>query len=253
MQRNLSQYNSKRGKSIFPSVSSGLAIKLGGITRIISFLAVYWSVISDSVKARWWFKLARLYRAKITWHDQYLRKWKTTEICQPLCQNRHLCHRPFLLGQAESAFSLTESDFFRLLFSLFSTDQSSGVTLLRLHVKPNVPDMSTGYHTRFPGFLTTLVEGFSSKLFYRNLSQKVKGKRPKLTNIKQKDSVDIEGILKRPGAVVGSAEPLVVDSSETTKGIEIKKWQASRQRTNLLKQGERRCTFQVFYSQFRRN
>ena len=137
MQRNLSQYNSKRGKSIFPSVSSGLAIKLGGITRIISFLTVYWSVISDSVKARWWFKLARLYRAKITWHDQYLRKWKTTEICQPLCQNRHLCHRPFLLGQAESAFSLTESDFFRLLFSLFSTDQSSGVTLLRLHVKPN--------------------------------------------------------------------------------------------------------------------
>lgn len=112
--------------------------------------------------------------------------------------------------------------------------------------QPNVPDMSTGYHTRFPGFLTTLVEGFSSKLFYRNLSQKVKGKRPKLTNIKQKDSVDIEGILKRPGAVVGSAEPLVVDSSETTKGIEIKKWQASRQRTNLLKQGERRCTFQVF-------
>ena len=112
--------------------------------------------------------------------------------------------------------------------------------------QPNVPDMSTGYHTRFPGFLTTLVEGFSSKLFYRNLSQKVKGKRPKLTNIKQKDSVDIEGILKRPGAVVGSAEPLVVDSSETTKGIEIKKWQASRQRTNLLKQGERRYTFQVF-------
>lgn len=119
--------------------------------------------------------------------------------------------------------------------------------------QPNVPDMSTGYHTRFPGFLTTLVEGFSSKLFYRNLSQKVKGKRPKLTNIKQKDSVDIEGILKRPGAVVGSAESLVVDSSETTKGIEIKTWQASRQRTNLLKQGERRCTFQVFYSQFRRN
>lgn len=112
--------------------------------------------------------------------------------------------------------------------------------------QPNVPDMSTGYHPRFPGFLTTLVQGFSSKLFYRNLSQKVKGKRPKLTNIKQKDSVDIEGILKRPGAVVGCAEPLVVDSSETTKGIEIKKWQASRQRTNLLKQGERRCTFQVF-------
>ena len=117
----------------------------------------------------------------------------------------------------------------------------------------NVLDMSTGSHPRFPGFLTTLVQGFSSKLFYRNLSQKVKGKRPKLTNIKQKDSVDIEGILKRPGAVVGSAESLVVDSSETTKGIEIKKWQASRQRTNLLKQGERRCTFQVFYSQFRRN
>ena len=110
----------------------------------------------------------------------------------------------------------------------------------------NVPDMSTGSHPHFPGFLTTLVQGFSSKLFYRNLSQKVKGKRPKLTNIKQKDSVDIEGILKRPGAVVGSAESLVVDSSETTKGIEIKKWQASRQRTNLLKQGERRCTFQVF-------
>ncbi|CAH3113831.1 unnamed protein product [Porites lobata] len=100
--------------------------------------------------------------------------------------------------------------------------------------------MSTGSHPRFPGFLTTLVQGFSSKLFYRNLSQKVKGKRPKLTNIKQKDSVDIEGILKRPGAVVVSAESLVVDSSETTKGIEIKKWQASRQRTNLLKQGERR-------------
>lgn len=117
----------------------------------------------------------------------------------------------------------------------------------------NVPDMSTSSHPRFPGFLTTLVQGFSSKPFYRNLSQKVKGKRPKLTNIKQKDSVDIEGILKRPGAVVGSAESLVVDSSETTKGIEIKKWQASRQRTNLLKQGERRCTFQVFYSQFRRN
>ena len=106
--------------------------------------------------------------------------------------------------------------------------------------------MSTVYHPRFPGFLTTLVQGFSSKLFYRNLSQKVKGKRPKLTNIKQKDSVDIEGILKRPGAVVGSAEPLVVDSRETTKEIEIKKWQASRQRTTLLKQGERRCTFQVF-------
>lgn len=131
---------------------------------------------------------------------------------------------------------------------LFSTDLSSGVTLLRLHVKPNptFPDMSTGYNPRFPGFLTTLVQGFSSKLFYRNLSQKVKGKRPKLTNIKQKDSVDIEGILKRPGAVVGTAEPPVVDSSETTKEIEIKKWQASRERTNLLKQGERRCTFQVF-------
>ena len=236
-------------------MSSGLAIKLGGITRIISFLAVYWSVISHSVKARWWFKLARLYRAKITWHDQYLRKWKTTEICQPLCQNRHLCHRPFLLGQAESAFSLTESDFFRLLFSLFFNwpVQRCYSTTASCKTQPNVPDMSIGYHTRFPGFLTTLVEGFSSKLFYRNLSQKVKGKRPKLTNIKQKDSVDIEGILKRPGAVVGSAEPLVVDSSETTKGIEIKKWQASRQRTNLLKQGERRCTFQVFYSQFRRN
>lgn len=119
---------------------------------------------------------------------------------------------------------------------------------LWLHVKPipTFPEMSTGYHPRFPGFLTTLVHGFSSKLFYRNLSQKVKGKRPKLTNMKQKDSVDIEGILKRPGAVVGTAEPLVVDTSETTKEIEIKKWQASRQRTNLLKQGERRCTFQVF-------
>ena len=103
MQRNLSQYNSKRGKSIFPSVSSSLAIKLGGIKRIILFLAMYWSVISDQVKARRWFKLARLYRAKITWHYQYLWKWKTTEICQPLCQNRHLYNRPFLLGQAESA------------------------------------------------------------------------------------------------------------------------------------------------------
>ena len=126
-------------------------------------------------------------------------------------------------------------------------------TTASCNTQSNVPDMSTGSRSRFPGFLTTLVQGFSSKLFYRNLSQKVKGKRPKLTNIKQKDSVDIEGILKRPGAVVGSAESLVVDSSETTKGIEIKKWQASRQRTNLLKQGERRCTFQVFYSQFRRN
>jgi len=47
MQKNLSQYNSKRGQRIFPSLSSSSAIKLGGIKRIILFLAAYWSVISD--------------------------------------------------------------------------------------------------------------------------------------------------------------------------------------------------------------
>lgn len=104
--------------------------------------------------------------------------------------------------------------------------------------------MATCSHPLFPGFLTIFAQSFPRKLFYRNFSRKVKGKRPNLTNMKQKDSVDIDGILKRPGAVLGTAEPLVLDSNETTKEIEIKKWQASRQRTNLLKQGERRCTFQ---------
>ena len=41
MQRNLSQYNSKRGHGVFPSVSSSLAIKLGGFKRIILFLAMF--------------------------------------------------------------------------------------------------------------------------------------------------------------------------------------------------------------------
>ena len=86
------------------------------------------------------------------------------------------------------------------------------------------------------------MRNISNKLFYRNFSRKLKGKRPKV--IKQKDNVDIKGILKSSSAAPTSIKP-VVESAASRKDIEIKTWQASEQRTILLKQGERRYFYPI--------
>lgn len=93
-------------------------------------------------------------------------------------------------------------------------------------------------HFPFVGFSTTALPRFPGQLVYRNYSRRLKGKRPK----GEKESIDIEGILKSSTAKKESpATPNVSEVSNDSPGNEeIKKWQVSEDRTNLLKQGERR-------------
>ena len=93
-------------------------------------------------------------------------------------------------------------------------------------------------HFPFVGFSTTALPRFPGQLVYRNYSRRLKGKRPK----GEKESIDIEGILK--SSTANKESPATPNASEVSNDSpgneEIKKWQVSEDRTNLLKQGERR-------------
>ncbi|XP_044164074.1 uncharacterized protein LOC122948353 [Acropora millepora] len=78
---------------------------------------------------------------------------------------------------------------------------------------------------------------FPRHFIYRNYSRRLKGKRQQVA----KDGIDIEGILKGSPAISSASSPpasKVVNESENDE--RIKNWQVSEQRTNLLKQGEKR-------------
>lgn len=96
-----------------------------------------------------------------------------------------------------------------------------------------------------PGFPITVIRPIPKTLVYRNFSKKIKGKRQKVI----KDNVDIEGIL-RSSSAASTTKPAIeiAATNDSPKDREIKTWQTSEERTNLLKQGERRLALQ---SQFK--
>lgn len=78
---------------------------------------------------------------------------------------------------------------------------------------------------------------FPRHFIHRNYSRRLKGKRHQVA----KDSIDIEGILRGSPAISNATSPPaseVGNESENDEGI--KNWQVSEERTNLLKQGEKR-------------
>ena len=86
-------------------------------------------------------------------------------------------------------------------------------------------------------FSRSTLARFPRHFIYRNYSRRLKGKRQQVA----KDSIDIEGILKGSPAISSAPSPpaaKVVNESENDE--RIKNWQVSEQRTNLLKQGEKR-------------
>jgi len=97
-------------------------------------------------------------------------------------------------------------------------------------------------HLPFLGFAMTVMRNIPKQLVYRKFSRGVKGRGQKAVQ----DRVDIEEILRTSG--VTTVAPVTSTSkSVATKGTNscpkddaFKKWQASEERTNLLKQGERR-------------
>ena len=85
----------------------------------------------------------------------------------------------------------------------------------------------------------TVLRKIPRQLVHRNLSRAVKGKKQKVIE----DNIDIQRILG--GSGVNSSEKSQSGAAndspkDQAKSEAFKKWQASEERTNLLKQGERR-------------
>ena len=91
----------------------------------------------------------------------------------------------------------------------------------------------------FTGFSVTVLRKIPRQLVHRNLSRTVKGKKQKAI----KNNIDIQGILGSSG--VNSGRKSLSDANndspkDQAKDEAFRKWQTSEERTNLLKQGERR-------------
>lgn len=80
------------------------------------------------------------------------------------------------------------------------------------------------------------LQNFPKPLVYRKFSQRVKRRRQTVA----KTGIDIDGILSSTSTKKVPTAATNDPASVSPKDEVLKTWQASEERTNLLKQGERR-------------